>query len=214
MSTDVARSRSAETPSPADCSVTSSWRFFMSSTDSPNGRYSTFAKSLYVMPAAARIVRALSSVPDFGAPTEMRLALEVGERLDAGVGARDDLDVVRIDGRDAAQLFQRRLEARFLVALPRIRQRIAERERHLAAPGLQQVEVLHRRLGRLHGCLDAGDRLADVIGECHAERVVDAAGAARQDVDELVGGGSGRAHRGEKREGKEITKKSDHEASR
>ena len=35
------------------------------------------------------------------------LALEVGKRLDAGIGTRDDLDVVRVDRCDAAQLLQR-----------------------------------------------------------------------------------------------------------
>src|SRR3954462_15955636 len=64
MSIDVARSRGADTPRLADWSVMSICRFFMSSTDSPNGRHSTFAKSLYDRPAAARMTRALISVPD------------------------------------------------------------------------------------------------------------------------------------------------------
>src|SRR5438046_718822 len=90
-STDVARSRNAETPKPADCNVTSICRFFINSTDSPNGRYSTFEKSLYSSPAALKITRALSSVPDFGADRHL-FAFEVRERLDAAVGTRDDLD--------------------------------------------------------------------------------------------------------------------------
>ena len=73
--TAAERSRSAATPRPADCRVTSIWRFFMSSTDSPKGRYSTLEKSEYDSPAALRMARALISVPERGAPTEMRLPL-------------------------------------------------------------------------------------------------------------------------------------------
>ena len=150
-SSPSARSRSADTPRPADCSVTSSWRFFISSTDSPNGRYSTLPRSPCTLrPAALSTARALSSVPDFGAPDRDALALQVGQRLDARVGAGDDLDVVRVDAGDAAQLLERRLEAGFLVALPRVGEGVAEREGDLAAAGLQQVQVLDRRLGRLH----------------------------------------------------------------
>ena len=116
------------------------------------------------------------------------LALEVRERPDPGVGAGDDLDVVGIDRGDPAQLLQRRLESGFLVTLPGVRQRVAEREGDFAAAGLQQVQVLDRRLGRLHRGLGRGQRLADVAGERHAQRVVDAAGAAGEHVDEGVGG--------------------------
>ena len=63
------------TPRPADCKVASSWRFFISSTDSPKGRYSTLARSLYVRPAALKMARAFSSVPDLAAPTDTRLPL-------------------------------------------------------------------------------------------------------------------------------------------
>ena len=87
--------------------------------------------------------------------------------------------------------FKRRLEAGVLVAFPRVGQRVAERERDLAAPGLQQIQVLDRGLGRLHRRLDAGHRLADGVGERDAERIVDAAGAAGQHVDELVRGSAG-----------------------
>ena len=46
MGTELARSRIDDTPRPADCRVASSWRFFISSTDSPKGRYSTLPRSL------------------------------------------------------------------------------------------------------------------------------------------------------------------------
>ena len=116
------------------------------------------------------------------------LALQIGERLDARVGTRDDLDVVRVDRSDAAQFFERRLESGVLVAFPRVRQRVAERERNLAAAGLQQIEILHRSLGRLDRGLDLRHRLADRVGQSDAQRVVDAARSAGQHVDELVGG--------------------------
>ena len=74
------------------------------------------------MPAAARMARALSSVPDFGAPTERLLPLRSASVLMPRILARHDLDVVRIDRRDAAQLVERRLEAGVLVALPGERQ--------------------------------------------------------------------------------------------
>ena len=116
------------------------------------------------------------------------LALEVGQGLDARVGARDDLDVIGIDRRDAAQFPEWCLEPGVLVSLPRIGQRVAERERHFAAAGLQQVQVLHRRLGRLDRRLDRGHGLADVVGQRDPERVIDAAGTTGEHVDELVGG--------------------------
>ena len=47
----------------------------MSSTDSLKERYSTFEKSSYDSPAALMMARAFSSVPEPGAPTEMRLPL-------------------------------------------------------------------------------------------------------------------------------------------
>ena len=45
IGTEAARSLIEATPSPADCSVASSWRFFISSTDSANGRYSVLPRS-------------------------------------------------------------------------------------------------------------------------------------------------------------------------
>src|SRR5450755_4531189 len=99
------------------------------------------------------MARALSSVPDLGAPTEIFLPLR---------------------------------SASVLVALPGVGQRIAERESDLATTGLQQVQVLDRRLGRLRRRLDAGHFLADDVGERDAERIVDAARSAGQHIDELV----------------------------
>ncbi|MCY1457277.1 hypothetical protein D9M71_745610 [compost metagenome] len=76
-----ARSRMAAMPRPEDCKVASSWRFLISSTDSAYGRYSTLPMSSYLRPAAAKIARALSSVPDFAAPTEIRLPLRSAKVL-------------------------------------------------------------------------------------------------------------------------------------
>jgi hypothetical protein len=84
------------------------------------------------------------------------LALQVGHGLDAGIGAGDDLDVVGVDRRHAAQLVERRLEAGFRIALPGVGQRVAEGQGDLAAAGLQQVEVLGAGLGRLHRDLGVG----------------------------------------------------------
>ena len=67
------------------------------------------------------------------------LALEVGQRLDAALGGGDDLDVVRIDRADGAQLVELGLEAGLLVAVPGRLQRVAEREGDLAAALLQQI---------------------------------------------------------------------------
>ena len=46
MGTEEARSLIEATPRPADCSVASSWRFLISSTDLPKERYSVFERSL------------------------------------------------------------------------------------------------------------------------------------------------------------------------
>ena len=114
------------------------------------------------------------------------LALELFEAGDAALGGSDDLDVVGIDRGDAADLVERRGEARIRVAFPGHRHRVTEREGQLAAPVLQQVHVLDARLGRLHLRARAFDVLAIDVREADAERVVDARGAARQHVDELL----------------------------
>jgi hypothetical protein len=150
----------------------------MSSTDSPNGRYSTFEYRAGVE-LGPRLRRAHRHV----------LALEIGQRLDARVRPGDDLDVVRVDRGDAAELLERRLESRLFVAFPGIRERIAERECNFAASGLQQVQVLDRRLGRLDRRLERRHRLADDVRKCYAQRVVDAACSTRQHIDERLGGG-------------------------
>jgi len=53
----------------------------------------------------------------------------------------------------------------------------------MAATGLQQVEVFYRGLGGLHRSLGAVD-LVVLLRQGHADRVVHAAGAAGEDVDE------------------------------
>ena len=81
-------------------------------------------------------------------------------------------------------------------AFPGRLDRIAERQRDFALAALQQVEVLDRRLGRLHLGARTRNLFTVDLAERHAERVVDAAGAAGQDVDELVGLGGRRNQRG------------------
>ena len=119
------------------------------------------------------------------------LALEVFQGLDAGFGVGDDLDVVRVGAGDGAQLLQRRLEAGVFHAVPGIGHRVAQGEGQFAATGLQQVEVLHRCLGRLYRGLGAVDAVAVQLRQGHADRVVHAAGATGKHVDE----GWGSEHR-------------------
>ncbi|MDT4844974.1 hypothetical protein FQZ97_789460 [compost metagenome] len=121
------------------------------------------------------------------------LALEVGQGLDARVGAGDDLDVVVVGGREAAQLVQLLGEARFGLALPGVGQGIGQRQGQLAAAGLQQVEVLGRGLGDLGGGACVGDVLGEDLRQRHAQRVVHAALAAGEHVDELLLLGQGAA---------------------
>ena len=113
------------------------------------------------------------------------LALQVGQGLDARVLAGDDLDVVVVGGRKAAQVLQRLLEARLGVAGPGVGHRVAQRERQLATTRLQQVEVFGRGLGDLRGGARVGDGLGEDLRQRHAQRVVHAALPARQHVDEL-----------------------------
>ena len=114
------------------------------------------------------------------------LALEVGKRLDAGLLGGDDLDVVRIDGGDAAQFVELAGKAGLGVAFRRELDGIAERKGDLALALLQEVEVLDRGLGRLHLRAGALDALAIDIGQGNAERIVYAGSAAREHVDELL----------------------------
>ena len=98
----------------------------------------------------------------------------------------DDLDVVRIDGGDAAQLVELAGEAGLGVAFRRELDGIAEREGDLALALLQEVEVLDRGLGRLHLRAGALDALAIDIRKRDAERIVYARSAAREHVDEFL----------------------------
>ena len=97
------------------------------------------------------------------------------------------MDVVRVHRRDAAQLVERRLEAGFRIALPGVREGVAESQRRFALGGLQQVEVLGAGLGRLHRRFGAGQGLAVDLRQRDAERVIHPAGAAGEHVDELLG---------------------------
>src|SRR5690606_27365317 len=123
------------------------------------------------------------------------LALEIGQRLDAGFLAGDDLDVVRVGGGDGPQTLEWRLEAGVFHAVPGIVHRIAEGEGQFAAPGLQQVEVFHRGFGGLYGNLGIAHTAAVQLGNGHAYRVIHPAGAAGEDVDERGGSQYGRAGR-------------------
>ena len=73
IGTLAARSWIEATPSPADCKVASSCRFFISSDRFGERQVLDLAEVVVAMPAALRMARALSSVPDFGAPTDRRL---------------------------------------------------------------------------------------------------------------------------------------------
>ncbi|MDT4852241.1 hypothetical protein FQZ97_864650 [compost metagenome] len=112
------------------------------------------------------------------------LALEVGQGGDAGFLVGDDLDVVRVGAGDRPQLLQRRLEAGVFHPVPGVGDRIAEGQGQFATAALQQVEVFHRGLGRLHRGFRAVDAIAVELRQAHTDRVVHAAGAAGEDVDE------------------------------
>src|SRR5690606_28334122 len=112
------------------------------------------------------------------------LALEVFQGPDARLSAGDDVDVVGVGGGDGAQLLQRRPEAGLGDAVPGIVDRVAEGERQLAATGLQQIEVFDRCLGGLHRDPNVFDVGVVDLRQADPDRIVDAAGAAGQDVDE------------------------------
>ena len=141
----------------------------------------------------------MSSVPDFGAPTERRLPFRSASVLMPDSLRGDHLDVVGIDGGDAAQLVELALEAGLLVAGPAQREAVAEGEADLALALLQQGEVFHRSLGGLDRRAGALHLVGEDLGERDAERVIDAGGAAGQDVDEVLG--LGRHARTRKRKG-------------
>ena len=101
-------------------------------------------------------------------------ALEVGQRLDPGLLRSDDLHVIGIDRADAAQLVQLGLEADFLIALPGVGQAVAEREGDFALALLQQVQILDRSLGRLHGWPAIGNLVGEDFRDGDAQRIVDA----------------------------------------
>src|SRR5690606_40996660 len=93
------------------------------------------------------------------------LALQVGQRLDAGIAIGDDLDVVVVGGRHATQVLQRRIEARIGIAFVDIGHGVGQRDRELAAACLQEIHVFGRGLGDLGGGLGLGDVLVvDQIG--------------------------------------------------
>src|SRR5690606_32648393 len=95
----------------------------------------------------------------------------------------DDLYVVVVGTGDGAQTLERGLEAGVLDTVPGVGNRVTQGEGQFAATGLQQVEVFHRCLGGLHGSLGAID-LVVLLRQGDADRVVHAAGAAGEDVDE------------------------------
>ncbi len=132
------------------------------------------------------MARALSSVPEAGAPTDRLLPLRSASDLMPDSWRGDDLDVVGIDGGDAAQFVELAGEAGLGVAFRRELDGIAEREGDLALALLQEVEVLDGSLGGLHLCAGALDAFAIDIGQGNAERIVYARSAAREHVDELL----------------------------
>src|SRR6185369_4762050 len=122
-----------------------------------------------------------------GRPYRKTLALEIRQRLDAALGGGDDLDVIRIDRADGAQLVQLGLEAGLLVAFPRGFEGIAEGKGDLATALLQQDQILDRGLGSLHLGLHVRNLVAVDFSDRDAERIIDAGCATGQDVDELLG---------------------------
>src|SRR5690606_24034951 len=111
------------------------------------------------------------------------LALQVFQGLDPGFLAGNDMDVVRVGRRDGAQTLEGCFEAGIFDAVPGIIHRVAQGEGQLATARLQQVEVLYRCLGGLNGGLGTLD-LVVLLRQGYADRVVNAAGTASEDVDE------------------------------
>src|SRR5690606_40190975 len=129
------------------------------------------------------------------------LALEVFQGLDAGLRTGDYLNIVIVGSGNRPQPLEWRLEARILDTIPGIGDRVAEGEGAFTATGLQQVEVLHRGLGRLHRGPGAVD-LPVQLGDGYTDRVIHSAGAARENVDigrcsEYRGGGGQRRGSGQ-----------------
>ena len=87
---------------------------------------------------------------------ETSLPLQVGQRHDAGIGARNDPDLVGKNGRDDAKFLERRVETGGLVALPRIDQAVAQCECDLATTDTWQVEIPDQGRTRMDGGLESG----------------------------------------------------------
>ncbi|MNZ95857.1 hypothetical protein D3C78_1150270 [compost metagenome] len=132
------------------------------------------------------------------------LAPEVGQGVDPCLGTGNHLDVVAVGAADGTQVLQRRLEAGIRHAVPGVAHRVAEGEGQLAAPGLQQIEVFHRGLGRLHRGLGAVDVPAIQLRQGGADRVVHPAGAAGEDIDEGRSGEYRRAGQQARRRGEQA----------
>ena len=99
----------------------------------------------------------------------------------------DDLDVVRVDRGDAAQLVELALEAGLLVAVPASARLSPSVKAISPLPCWSRLRFSTEALvawteGRLPGIFSVID-----LRERDAERIVDARGAAGQDVDEVLG---------------------------
>src|SRR5690606_29273676 len=109
-------------------------------------------------------------------------ALEILQAADARFGTGDHLDVVVVGPGNGPQLGERRPETGILDAVPGIGYRVAQRKGQFATTALQQIEILHRGLGRLNRGPGAVN-LAVELGNGHTDGVVDPAGTAGEDVD-------------------------------
>lgn len=193
MSDEFDRSFSEATPRPADCSVLE--LAVLHQVDGFGERQILDLAEILVVHAGSLQDRARIQLgAGFRRADRQALALQVRQRLDAAVGGGDDLDVVRIDRADDAQLVELGLEAGFGIAFPGGFQRVAEREGDFAAALLQQIEILDRRLGGLHLRLHVGNLLAVDLRDRDPEWIVHAGRAAGQYVDELLGVSLRRRH--------------------
>ena len=112
------------------------------------------------------------------------LALEIGERLDAGAFDGHDMHAVGIDDQQRLQRYLVVLE--FVLALNRIHRCIGHGEAEVALAGRDQLDVVHRAAGDLDGGVQVGQGLGQYARNRAAEREIHAAGIAGADRQLLL----------------------------